>query len=586
MQANMQDKQQGSNMKLILHFAKGHKWMFLILFVCIVFSGALYPYIFGRLVDEVFYGKNMDVFFQIVVMYAIIYFFNQVMHFVLNMSWARLMTKFLFDIREAVLEKGLSLKGETLSGGYSGDLLTRMNKNVEEFMNLIHWNIFYVVGSTLNLICSIFIIWYLNTWIAVFVLVLTPLIVYLSRFFSQKEKKYKKKIEENNGLLTAWIFEIIRGMQDIRLLGAVSCILSDYTKKTVQIMRWNIQSDRVQVVSERVNSGVATIARLMLYGISAWFVINGGLTVGEFTACVAYFGTCINVFNALNNRVMGIAGNMVGIDRVREVFEKESENYGGEIQNQVIERGDIGFHDVYFDYGNDTRVLKGITLQIQAGECIALVGKSGAGKSTIANLIYKLYSIRSGNITFDGINQMDFNLHNLRDQIGMVHQDSIFFDGTIRYNLLLTQENKTDEELWNALKMAHLYDFVSKLPKGLDTKIGYEGIQFSGGQKQRLAIARIFVKNPKILIFDEATSALDSEAEQIIMQSWDKLRENRTILVIAHRLSTILNSDKVAVLHEGVIAGYDHHLQLLQNCSVYRELFKEQYSVGEVEANA
>lgn len=571
--------------KLILYFAKPHMWVFFILFICIIittFSGAIYPYLFARLVDEVFYNKNITIFLNMILIYGAVFLFNQIMHFILNMSWARLMTKFLFDIRSAIYNKVLSYTGERLTSLYSGDIIARMNSDATEFMNFIHWNIFYTVGGALNLVLSLCFIFYINMWVGVYTVILTPLIVYTSRKFSSMAKKYYQDIAQKNGMLASWLFEVIRGMQNIRLLNATKNILSDYVGKTIKIMRLQIKAERIEITSERVNSGISLIAQMALYAISAIFVINGKLSIGGFTACVTYFGTCTSVLNSLNNKLVDIANNMVSIDRVLDILEESSEQYNPEVQDILIKKGNILFSDVWFSYRKETKVLKGMTLNVEPGKRISLVGYSGAGKTTIVNLLYKLYEVERGSISIDGVNINEFNLHNLRDQIGIVHQDTLLFDNTIRFNLSYSHDSKNDEKLWNALKMAHLYDFVSALPNGLDTRIESNGITFSGGQKQRLAIARIFIKNPKILIFDEATSSLDSESETIVTSFWDKLSQDKTILVIAHRLSTILNSDKVAVLSDGKIVGYDHHRNLLETCPEYVKLFKDQYSHNEV----
>ena len=570
--------------KLILYYAKPHKWMFFLLFNCIIittFSGAIYPYIFGRLVDEVFYSKNMSVFLNIVLIYGLVYFFNQLMHFILNMAWAQLMTKFLFDIRSAIFNKVLSSKGKQLSNLYSGDVIIRMNNDVTEFMNFIHWNVFYTVGGVLNLFVSFGFIFYLNIWIGIFTLVLTPLIVYVSRTFSKIAKKYYQDIAKQNGLLSSWLFEIINGMQAIRLLNAAKNILFDYIEKNIRIIRLQIKSGIVEIIAERVNSGILLLAQMTLYIISTTFIIKGNLTVGGFTACITYFGTCASVFNSLNNKIVNIAANTVSISRVADILEEPSEQYNLEMPDIAIKKGKIMFSSVRFSYMNGPEVLKGITLTIEPEERISLVGESGAGKTTIANLIYKLYEVDSGSITIDGVNINDFNLHNLRDQIGIVHQDAFLFKNTIRFNLCFSNDSKNDDILWNALKMVHLDDFISALPDGLNTQIGIDGIAFSGGQKQRLAIARIFTKNPKILIFDEATSSLDNEAEEIIISCWDELCRDRTILIIAHRLSTILRSNKVAMLSCGKIVGYADHRNLLETCPEYAELFKLQYNRSE-----
>ncbi len=572
----------------ILKYAKPHKLKFTILLFCIIitnFISSIYPYIFGKLVDEVFHNKNMSVFLTIVGTYGLLYLFNQILHFILNMSWASLMTKFLFDIRSDIFNKILSYKGEKLIDIYSGDIISRMDVDTTEFMNFIHWNIFYFIGGVQHLILAIIFIFYHNIWIGVFTVIITPVIVYLSRYFSQKAKKYYADISKKNGLLSSWLFEIIRGMKDVRLLGASKNVISDYVGKTIKIMRLQIKSGKVEILSERVNSGISVLAQMILYTISAIFIMKGNLTVGGFTACISYFGTCTRIFNNLNNRIVNISYNMVSIERVMGIFEEDSDNYNENSLKNEIEEGNIVFNHVWFSYGNGINVLKDISMKIVHGEKISLVGRSGAGKSTIVNLINKLYEVNQGDIYIDSTNINDYNLHNLRSQIGIVHQENTIFNGTVRFNITFDNHISNDEEVWHILKMVHLNDLVKSLPNGLDTIIGRNEIDFSGGQKQRLMIARIFYKNPKILIFDESTSSLDIEAETIIRTSWDELCNNRTLIIIAHRLSTILNSDKVAVIEDGRVVAFDNHATLLQSCLPYIKLFKEQYSHNEVNAN-
>lgn len=283
------------------------------------------------------------------------------------------------------------------------------------------------------------------------------------------------------------------------------------------------------------------------------------------------------VFRLLNERINAIGKNTVSIGRVAEILEKESETENIDNENFEINHGNIQFKDVFFNYQKNVYVLNGINFGIKSGEVISIVGFSGAGKTTLVNLIYKLYEIDRGTILIDGKDINDFNLHNLRAQIGIVHQDTYIYDATLRYNLIFSDEKNRDSEIVDALKRAHLSKYYKSLVNGLDTALKTSNTALSGGQRQRLAIARIFLKNPRILIFDEATSSLDFEAETIIKEAWNDLCKNRTILVIAHRLSTIINSDKIAVLDGGQIVGFDSHQELLENNDLYKKLFKEQY---------
>ena len=552
--------------------------------MCVIvttFSGALYPYIFGRLVDEVFYAKNLSVFFSILILYGVVFLFNQSIHFILNITWANLMTKFLFDIRKALYTKTLSYGGETLSGLHSGDIIYRMGPDTEQFMNYIHSNTFYLFSRVLTLAVSIGFIAYLSWPLAVFTIIVTPITVYISRHFAKRVKGIYKKITENNGLLSSWLFEMIKGMQEIKILSASKGVLADYVGKTKKIIRLQISANKIEIISDRVNNGISLLWQLILYIVSAFFVYYGHLTLGGFTACVSYFGSCIYSFNAFNNHITGISGNMVSVDRVCATLEEESEDYNVDAPAIKIDHGKIDFEKVSFSYNEEMNVLNNLSFSVSPREKIALVGHSGAGKSTIANLVLRLYRVQQGKIRIDDIDIAKCNLHSLRSQIGIVHQETILFDGTIRYNLTFSDDNAKDTEVLNALKKAHLFEFVVSLPDGLDTIIGSMGRSLSGGQKQRLAVARIFLKNPKILIFDEATSSLDNEAEQVIKESWNQLCEDRTILIIAHRLSTIINADKIIVLHDHRIAGYDTHNNLLKTCAIYNQLFKEQYSLQE-----
>lgn len=567
---------------LIMHFVKPHKGKFSILLSSILittFSGAFYPYVFGKLVDEVFYRKSMEMFFNIILLYLVLYFFNQVMHFVLNITFSKLRTSFLYDIQTALFRKILSCKSKHLTTLYSGDLVSRMRVDVEQFLDFIHWNVFYTIGTGLNLLISIGFIWTFQPWIALLSLVSTPLVVYISLVFSKKAKPYYERRSKQTGLLSSWVFEVIRGMQEIRLLGACKTVRIDYVGRIKKILRLETHIAKIEVTADRVNAFVSLMAQLALYTLSVFFILHGSLTIGGFTACVAYFNTCVSAFTDLNNKAVRISANMVSIERVIEVLNAEEEDLRASLPPIKIKEGAVSFRDVQFGYTIGRPILKGVTFQIQPRETIALVGRSGAGKSTIANLLYQLYEIDHGEITVDGVNLDQFSLLDLRGQIGIVHQETVLFDGTLRFNLCMGSDSQqiSDEMLWQALQLADLSDFVRSLSAGLDTIIGSEGMSFSGGQKQRISIARLLIKDPKILVFDEATSALDGEAEEVIRASWRTLCHDRTMIVIAHKLSTILHADQVAVLQDGRIVGVGTHADLLHSCAEYATLFHEQY---------
>ena len=340
-------------------------------------------------------------------------------------------------------------------------------------------------------------------------------------------------------------------------------------------MRIKINSDRVEIINERLNSSVSLVSTLILYMLAGYLVFKGEFTVGYFVASVDYFGRATSLFNSLSQKSIAIQNNIVGIERVQKLLNEDSEKYEGHALK--VTGGNICFDNINFSYNQHNKVFSKLQLNIKAGEKIALVGKSGEGKSTLASLLLRFYNPQEGNIFIDNQDISTVSIKSLRNNIGIVWQDILLFDGTIRENLLIAKENANEEEIWAALEQANIADFINSLQDKLDTVIGsrYQGL--SGGQKQRIGIARILLKNPKILIFDEATSALDFESEQVIKNSWSELSKGRTILVIAHRLSTIIDCDRVAVLSNGKIAACKKHLELMGKCTAYDEIYKDQY---------
>lgn len=568
-----------NNLKLIWKFAKNFKSRLLLLYFCIItttFIGSAYPYIFGRLVDEVFYGKNMTVFIQIVLLYGGLFLIGQLLHFTLNITWAFLMTRFLFTVRKALFDKTFSLKAKFLHDLQTGDIIKRMRDDTGEFMNFIHWNVLYLSAGVISLMIALGMIFYFNVYIGLITVAITPFMTFLTRRFGNKVKIIYAQTRKEDGVLQSWFFEILKGMREVVTLSACRKVISRFTKNYIKIMRYSIETNKIEIISERVGTGITLAARMVIYVLCGYFVWRDQFSVGAFVSVIAYFGTVSGQLTNLSQKWVAIQNNMTGVDRVRWLLEQESEE---QFETPLdVNRGVVEFECVNFAYQSGVDVLRDISLTINNGEKVALVGKSGAGKSTVANLLLAFYRPDSGLIRIDGQNINEVNSESLRRQIGIVWQDILLFDGTIRQNLLIAKPEADENETIDALRKASLLDFVQSLPQGIDTIVGQGGQGLSGGQKQRLAIARIFLKDPKILIFDEATSSLDAENEQAIKDSWNDLSKGRTMLIIAHRLSTIRDADRVAVLADGRMAACAHHSQLLGNCAEYDELYAAQYS--------
>ena len=539
------------------------------------------PYIIGWLVDEVRGSQNMSRFIYIVIIYGAVYIFNQAMYTIVNIMEKVTSTTFLFDIRAELYSRILRFKGSCLASMSSGDTISRMGYDVDQIMTMISINLFGLVSNFINMVIALVFIYCANIWMGVFTTVATPVIIYVSRFFFGKAKRENSRIIKKKGILSSWTFEILGGMQEIKLLHASKQILSEFLRRNIEIARMSIGLNRIEVKAERLNAGILVIAQMCMFTIAAFLVKAGKLTIGGVTACFAYYTNCITTFNSINSKILSLSSNMVSFDRIMELFdtpleEEVVEHFNKSNREQIA--GGIEFKNVLFHYNEERNVFKDLSFRIDPCEKIAIVGNSGVGKSTLVNLLCRIYDVNDGNIFVDGKDITEYDIKYLREQIGVVHQNSIIFNGSIRFNLQFTWDKFQDDLLWEALKMVDLCDFVSSLEDGLDTIVGTGGLNFSGGQKQRIAIARAFVKNSPIMIFDESTSALDSESEMTIKKSWELLGKNHTLLIIAHRLSTIINSDRIIVFEDGKVAGFGKHEELLETCETYNKLFREQYS--------
>ncbi|WP_144560892.1 ABC transporter ATP-binding protein, partial [Bacillus paralicheniformis] len=318
------------------------------------------------------------------------------------------------------------------------------------------------------------------------------------------------------------------------------------------------------------------ILAVLVYG--AWLSFSGNMSYGEFVGFVLYVNVLFKPIDKISAILELYPKGMAGFKRFTELIDTKPQivDRKDAIDVQLLE-GNIVFKNVTFGYEKHKPVLQGVDLSITAGETVAFVGPSGAGKTTISSLIPRFYDIDGGAITIDGIDIRDMTKRSLRSQIGIVQQDVFLFTGTLRENIAYGKLDATDEEIQRAAKMAHLEQLIESLPDGYETQVGERGLKLSGGQKQRIAIARMFLKNPPILILDEATSALDTETEQVIQNALTELAKDRTTLVIAHRLATIRNADRIVVVTENGIAEEGTHDELVERGGIFANLHRVQY---------
>jgi ATP-binding cassette subfamily B protein len=335
-----------------------------------------------------------------------------------------------------------------------------------------------------------------------------------------------------------------------------------------KIMAWNSSISYV----------LMKLVSLFVLVCGTWFVINGSMTYGEFIAFIMLSNVFLTPIQKINSVIETYPKGIAGFKRYTDLLDMEPDVQDRPNAVPVSHlRGDIRYEQVTFGYSDQEPVIQGIDLSVRAGETVALVGPSGAGKTTLCSLLPRFYDVLEGRITIDGQDIQHMTLDSLRSQIGIVQQDVFLFDGTIRENIAYGKLDASEEEIWMAARRAQMEALILSMPDGLDTLIGERGVKLSGGQKQRLSIARMFLKNPPILILDEATSALDTETEAAIQQSLAELSEGRTTLVIAHRLATIKNADRIVVVAEQGITEQGRHEELLASGGIYSRLHYAQF---------
>lgn len=537
---------------------------------------AFYPYLFGKLIDALFYDKNISMFVKIVLIYLIIYIINQILHYRLDIMVAKLGIQYSFDIKKNLLHKVLTYKSRDLSSLNTGDIISRVNKDADKPLNFIYHDIFYGLSAFMDFLMCFGIIAFINSTLAIIMLIMSLVAFLLSKYFEAKLAPLYKNIIKQRAKNSNWLFEVLNGMRDLKLIFSVDRCFDKYMKTETEIVDFSYRIAKKEIMAERVNDGVKLISTIIIYFFAAAFIIQNMLTLGGLVACVDYFNRMMLMMDRIYTRIFRVSKRMASIDRVMEIEDFDSENDLSSNEQFDIAEGEVVFDEVIFAYEDNKKVLDQINLSIRPGEKIALVGRSGEGKSTIAQLICRLYEVNQGEIRIDGKNINEIDVHSLRRQIGIVNQNAAIFSNTIRYNLIFSNKKERDHEIWEVLKQVEMDKVIAQLPEGLDTYLTSAGLALSGGQYQRLAIARAYLKKAAIMIFDESTSAIDGHTEESIIQSWNEMFKNHTVIVIAHRFSTIMNCDRVAVLENGKIVAYDIHDTLINTCESYRKLFYKQ----------
>ena len=483
----------------------------------------------------------------------------------------------LRDIRTAMYKKIIELPIAFFSEKRKGDTMARISSDVSEVQNSFLAILELAVKEPMTILFTIIAMFMISVKLTLFVFIFIPISGYVISMIGKQLKRRSKRAQQEQGAFLSIIEETLGGLKVVKSYNAEPYFQGTFKKSIERFFTLSNSIGNRQNLASPVSEfmGITIIAVLLWYGGNMVLVersLDGSTFIGYMT--LAY--NILTPAKAISKASYAVKRGEAAADRILEILAQENPivSKPAAIFKDSFERG-IVIRDMNFKYEKDY-VLKDFSLEIPKGKTVALVGQSGSGKSTIANLLTRFYDVSTGSVEIDGVDIRDLDIHSLRGMMGLVTQDSILFNDTIRNNVALGKPDATDEQIMEALKIANAFEFVKDLPQGIHTNIGDSGNKLSGGQKQRLSIARAVLKNPPIMILDEATSALDTESERLVQQALENMMQNRTSIVIAHRLSTIQRADSIVVMHKGRIVEQGRHEELIARDGTYRKLVSMQ----------
>ena len=522
-------------------------------------------------------GDPVQALSYIIALVLLLFFLKNIFNYLAIVFINLLRNGVLKDLRNMMYKKIISLPISYFSEKRKGDVISRITTDINEFQTSYLSILEFIVKEPLTIIFTIVIMCGISLKLTVFVFVFIPVAGLAISRVGKTLKKHSGRVQAEQGFFLSLIEETLSGLRIIKSFNAQGAFIKRFTDST---QRFNNYANNLSY-RQNLASPISEFLGILVIGILLWYggtmvLVDKTLGGSEF---VAYMGLAYNILTPakeISKAAYRLRQGDAAALRVLEVIHAQNPIFDKE---NAIEKTDfqaaISLKNISFKYDNEY-VLKDFSLEIPKGKTVALVGQSGSGKSTIANLIARFYDVNEGSITFDGTDIRDLKIQSLRDLIGIVSQDSILFNDTITNNLLIGKASATPMEIEEAAKVANAYDFIEALPEKFQTNIGDMGGKLSGGQKQRLSIARAVLKNPPIMILDEATSALDTESEKLVQNALEKMMMNRTSLVIAHRLSTIQKADIIVVMEKGKIIEQGNHATLMAQNGTYRKLVEMQ----------
>lgn len=543
---------------------------------------ALRPFLLKRTVDSYIQPEDANglLFFILLMGSALIVEVISQFYFVFLANW--LGQDIIRDIRVKLFGHMMSFKMKYFDNEPVGKLVTRSVFDIESISKIFSQGLFMIISDLLKMVVVLLFMFYMNWKLTIIVMCAMPILVYATRVFQKKMQVAFEEVRTQIANLNTFVQERVTGMKIVQL----------FSREDIEYEKFKVINDKHKkawiknVWYNSIFFPIADIVSSISLGLVVWYggmnilAGNGTTTFGDLFSYTMFIGMLYNPLRQIADKFNEMQMGMIAANRVFEVLDME-----GHIQDKgkvaaPTFKGNIDFNNVHFSYTNKEEVLKGINIHVKEGETIAIVGATGAGKSTIINLLNRFYEINGGEILIDGTNIKDFTLKSLRNQIAVVLQDVFLFADTIHNNITLENPNISREDVIRAAKEIGVHDFIMTLPHGYDYNVKERGVMLSSGQRQLIAFLRAFVSNPSILILDEATSSIDSYSEDLIQRATETITKGRTSIVIAHRLATIVNADKIIVMEKGNVVEQGTHYELINKAEgYYKNLYYSQFAV-------
>lgn len=573
-------------LKRFLQYYKPHKKMLILdMLASALMAGltVLYP-IITRMVLKVYVpNKQVNYIIYAGIFVVLLYILRVFLKWFVQYYGHMIGVKMQAQMRSDMFKKLETLPYTYYDNNETGRIITRMTNDLQDVTELAHHGPENLLICSVTILVSFIYLLTINVFLTLIIFASVPFLVLIA---SKLRMKMRKAFAESRQSIAEINANMTSSVEGIRVTKAFTNAKKEQEKFEVgnnSYIKARSNSYRAMATYHSLSDFITNVFDVIILIVGGILICKDStlFTMADYSTFLVSVGMFISPVRTLINFAEQFNDGVTGFTRFLEIMDEKSEYEKPDAIKLSDVKGNIKFENVNFSYGEEKDLLKNLTLNIEEGKVVALVGPSGGGKTTLCHLIPRFYSVQSGKITIDGVDICDCTLESLRKNIGIVQQDVFLFNGTIRDNILYGRLDATEEEVIEASKRANIYDYVMSLPEGYDTIVGERGVRLSGGQKQRLSIARVFLKNPPILILDEATSALDNTTEILIQKALNELCKGRTTLVVAHRLSTIKNADEIVVVSNGEIIEQGSHNELIEKNGVYKELYSLQFRLNE-----